>query len=142
MTGALAVDVLRLLQQQLLVAVLTQTPLPGQSARLQFPDLALILEQPEKIVSRDNLAGEPAPSLPATFLSDADIRARTQEQAQVPVLHFREPESLDGRVRIALELRMHFRDVPPLPLGAVIATFAEVPGVGWRAVEQPAALGY
>jgi hypothetical protein len=135
-------EILRTLQQQLLVAVLTQTPLPGQSEVLRFPDLAMILERPEKIVSRENLVGEPDPGVPVTFLAADELRELARREGQVPALQFRELEKLDDRIRLALELRVWFGDVEPLPLGAVIATFAETQDAGWRVVDQPAALGY
>lgn len=142
MTGLLAPEVLRTLQQQLLVAVLTQTPLPGQSEALRFPDLAMILERPEKIVSRENLSGEPDPGILVTFLTADELQELARREGQVPALQFREAELLDDRIRLALELRVWFADVEPLPLGAVIATFAETSDAGWRVIDQPAALGY
>ncbi len=143
MSGAIAAEVLRLMQQQLLVAVLAQTPLTGQNSALRFPDLALLLERPEHIVSRENLADGVDPGVPVVFLTDAQIADRAKRGGDLPALRFRPAERLDAdRNRLTLELRMYFADIEPLPLGAIIATFVEVPGVGWQVAEQPAALGY
>jgi len=142
-SGAVAVEVLRLLQQQLLVAAIAQTPLPGQGDVLRFPDLALLLERPERIVSRENLAEGVDPGIAVVFLSDAEITERVKRAGDLPALGFRPVEKLDdGHIRLTLELRMYFVDVEPLPLGAIIATFAEVPGGGWQVADRPAALGY
>jgi hypothetical protein len=135
-------EILRDLQRQLLLSVLSETPLPGQSAVVRFPDLRLILDQRERIVSRENLAGEPNQAVPALFLTTEEIEVRAKSAGQLPVLVFRPPERVGERIRLTLELRIFFASVAPLSLGAIIATFVEVPGAGWQVAEQPAALGY
>jgi len=140
--AAISPDVLNTLHRQLLIAVLTRRPLPGQASPMFFPDLELLFEQDEKIVSRENLAGDVGADVPAVCLSAEEVDARAKARGQLAFLKFRPAEALDDRVRLTLELHMGFDNTPPLPLGAVTATFAKVPAAGWQVVEPPAALGY
>ncbi len=134
--------ILRALQEQLLLAALTSSPLPGQSNPLHFPDLNYVHEQPDKVVCSENLIGEVRIDTPIVILSTEEITERAKAFERFAFLRFRPAEQMDGKVRLTLELHMAFDDVEPLPLGAVTVVFGEVPGVGWQAVEPPAALGY
>ncbi|MEL6418724.1 MAG: hypothetical protein AAFQ55_08880, partial [Pseudomonadota bacterium] len=69
------------------------------------------------------------------------IRDVAQRGGVFPYLRFQEPKVEEGRVQLSVQLLTGFEDVEPLPLGAVVAQFAQRDGE-WFAIDPTHVLAY
>lgn len=123
---------LRDLQESILRAVVSQTPLQGCTEVMYFPDMNSVLEAPELVLSDANLAGPVDPGVPVRVLNDGELCSLAGERDHVPYLQFTEP-ALDGeQSTLVLEVRIAFKDVDPLPLGVISVTLQHTPDRGWQ----------
>ena len=130
------------LQESVLRAVLSRTPLEGRTEILHFPDLDAVLGEPEALVSATNLAGPLKLDLPMRILDDAALSEFARERDHFPYLCFAPAECDGERVRLVLELRIAFSDLDALRLGIVSVTAERGIGEKWRVVDTPTARAY
>ena len=144
--SALAPDVLGQLQAALIDAVLSGTPLAGQSRALSMPDRAQLVGQSPVVLSSDNLGGplhlKQVGAAPLQILSAQAIQQRAKNEGGWYYLRFEPPQPVANGVRLTLQLqaaRSGQGGMPNLGMSAVQVSF-EHTRQGWRALDDSAAL--
>lgn len=133
---------LREVQELLLRAVLRGEMLPGSRDLTAFPDLRFVMDQPEIVLSDENLAGrlgvEDAPR-PVRVAPRSELLERGGQEDRV-YLRFGPPQSTGDTVMITLEARIVSGDPGrhALGLGGIQVRFQRV-GSSWQVVQPPEA---
>lgn len=131
------------MQGAMLQAILTGSPLPGQSRPLDLPDLPQLLNQPAVILSSENLGGPihlQDPTKPVYILSEEVIQERAQDEGRLLYLQFQPPQSVaDGiLLTLAIQVAQGQRGLPSLGMSGLQVTFQRK-GKGWQATDETAA---
>ena len=125
-------------QQQLLDAVITQTPLPGHNQPVRLPDLGMLMAQEDIPIARDGLDGSillPAAPKPVRLADASELSGAPATPGTTCFLTFDTLETGLDMVRIALRLKLAANPGQPvLGLSSVIVTFRRTQN-GWQADE-------
>lgn len=129
-------------QGAMIEALLTNSPLSGLSRPLNLPDLSLVLEESDVVVSSENLGGPvhvAGAIKPIYILSEDDIRRRTKYQGDFSYLQFQPPQAVRDDVLLTLQIRIAQKDPlkPTLGLSGIQVTFRQI-GTSWQAAEETA----
>jgi hypothetical protein len=129
------------LRATMLRCLLDESPLPGTSEAVRFPDFRFITEAEDLILSGDDLSDEfefEEAERPATVMTESAIRSLAEEEGDRFYVYFQPPHWENERVRIPVEVRLAPADpdVMGLSLGGVSAVF-EWTGTEWVVVEGP-----
>lgn len=129
------------LQEILLTAILSSQPLPGADKPINFPDLAMIVNQPNIILADENLVRSvqiKASPKPVQILSSDEMREQARTHGDLTYLHFQPPEVGDNSVGLTLEGRIMPRnpDQRTLGLSTIQIRFHKV-GDQWLAQGDP-----
>ncbi len=136
-------DVLGQMQGEMLQAILTGSPLPGQSHPLDLPDLAQLLDQPAVILSTENLGGPiyiQDATRPVYILSEEAIQERVRSEGRFLYLRFEPPQDMSGDVllTLAIQIAQGERGLPRLGMSGLQVTFQQT-DTGWQATDETAA---
>jgi hypothetical protein len=129
-------------QTILLRAAVQQVPLPGQAYVLRFPDLPAAMEPAPARLSDEHLAPAVTPGDQFEVMEANQLAALAAERGAFGYLRFQAPEIRPDCIRLSLQVCMAFPDVEPLPLGALVASFARDEKSQWTTMEPTAALAY
>ncbi len=130
-----------MLQALLIETIMNNGMLPGMERSLDFPDLEAWRNSEHHYVSTEHLADPDALSSVFERIGADQIRDVAQQGGVFPYLRFQEPKVEEGRVQLSVQLLTGFEDVEPLPLGAVVAQFAQRDG-DWFAIDPTHVLAY
>lgn len=124
-----------------MTAVLSGQPLPGSATPVTFPDLAIVLSQPNITLADENLEDKvqvkPSPK-PIRILSIDEIREQARNGQDLIYLHFQPPSVGDDSVGLTLAAKIMPADPDQRTMGlSVVQIKFHRVGDEWRIQSPP-----